>query len=85
MKDVEGCDKPGGAVKQALIPGFPNGETRPGSYPVTSKEERTRGTETSKYPEEEKAIAIPLVAASEMGRLPKPSDCKAVTVFCWGL
>ena len=27
----------------------------------------TRGTETSKYPEEEKAKAIPLVAASETG------------------
>ena len=24
MKGVEDCDKPGGAVKQALIPGFPN-------------------------------------------------------------
>jgi hypothetical protein len=59
MKDVEGCDKPGGAVKQALKPGFPNGETRLGSYPVTSQEEQTRGTETSKYPEEEKANAIP--------------------------
>ena len=23
-KGVEGCEKPGGAVKQALIPGFPN-------------------------------------------------------------
>ena len=28
----------------------------------------TRGTETSKYPEEEKTIVIPLVAASECGR-----------------
>jgi len=27
MKGVEGCDKPGGAVKQALIPGFPNYRT----------------------------------------------------------
>jgi hypothetical protein len=24
MKGVEGCDKPGGTVKQVLIPGFPN-------------------------------------------------------------
>jgi len=24
MKGVEGCEKPGEAVKQALIPGFPN-------------------------------------------------------------
>ena len=28
---------------------------------------RTRGTETSKYPEEKKSIEIPLVAASERG------------------
>ena len=27
MKDVVGCDKPRGAVKQALIRGCPNGET----------------------------------------------------------
>jgi len=24
MKGVEGCDKPGEAVKRALIPGYPN-------------------------------------------------------------
>ena len=30
--------------------------------------EGTRGTETSKYPEEEKETSIPKVAASEMGR-----------------
>ena len=29
---------------------------------------QTRGTETSKYPEEEKETSIPLVAASETGR-----------------
>ena len=28
----------------------------------------TRGTETSKYPEEKKTIVIPLVVASERGR-----------------
>ena len=28
---------------------------------------QTRGTETSKYPEEKKTIVIPLVAASECG------------------
>lgn len=27
MKGVEDCDKPGGAVKQALIPGSPNYHT----------------------------------------------------------
>jgi hypothetical protein len=29
MKDVEVCDMPRGADIQALIRGFPNGETRP--------------------------------------------------------
>jgi len=28
MKDVGGCDKPRGAVNQAVIRGFPNGATR---------------------------------------------------------
>src|SRR5438132_12437788 len=32
-----------------------------------AREKRTRRTETSQYPEEEKATAIPLVAASERG------------------
>ena len=29
MKDVGGCDKPGGDADQSVIPGFPNGETHP--------------------------------------------------------
>ena len=33
-------------------------------------EEATRGTETSKYPEEEKSTEIALVAASERARRP---------------
>src|SRR4029077_19896760 len=32
-----------------------------------ARSELTRGTETSQYPEEEKATAIPKVAASEIG------------------
>ncbi len=59
MKDVAGCEKPGGAVKQALIPGCPNGETRLGSCPVISTEKLTRGTEPSKYPEEQKETRLP--------------------------
>jgi hypothetical protein len=35
-KDAVACDKPREAGKQALIRGFLNGETRPGSYPVTA-------------------------------------------------
>ena len=49
----------------------PNGETQ--HHKVLSVTEyighwrRTRGTETSKYPEEKKSTEIPLVAASERG------------------
>ena len=41
-----------------------------GSDPVTASEdvERTRGTETSKYPEEEKVKTIAQVVASERAR-----------------
>ena len=44
-------------------------------YPVMNQivtEEETRGTETSKYPEEKKSTEIPLVAASERGAALKP-------------
>ena len=72
MKGVVSCDKLRSAAKQALTRRFPNGETRPWSCRVIPSRihrvgRRTGGTETSKYPEEEKANAIPLVAASETG------------------
>jgi hypothetical protein len=35
MKDVAGCEKPRGVAKQAVIRGYPNGATRPGSYPAS--------------------------------------------------
>ena len=35
MKDVGGHDRPRGVVNQALIRGFPNGETRQSSWAVT--------------------------------------------------
>jgi hypothetical protein len=35
MKDVGGRDSPRGVVNQALIRGFPNGETRQSSWAVT--------------------------------------------------
>ena len=44
--------------------------THRSEYPFTEyigDRRRTRGTETSKYPEEKKSIEIPLVAASERG------------------
>ena len=40
---------------------------KPGWLKASHRKEQTRGTETSKYPEEEKTIVIPVVAASEMG------------------
>ena len=48
--------------------------------------EGTRGIETSQYPEERKATATPLVAASEEGRgqtVPVPS-LMALPVWCCG-
>ncbi len=46
-------------------PGWGNAQSLPDEYIV--RVEGTRGTETSKYPEEKKAYAILLVAASERG------------------
>ena len=37
--------------------------------------ERTWGTETSQYPEEEESIEMPEVAASETGRSPNRAPC----------
>ncbi len=66
-KDAVSCEKATGNCKQVLIRGYPNGETRPSSWMVTRKE-GTWGTETSKYPEEDKSNEMPTVAASEEGR-----------------
>ena len=64
MKDVGACDKPRGVGNQTLIRGFPNGETCRAYCPSPLPEhigqvEVTRGSETSQYPQEEKATAIP--------------------------
>ena len=58
--------------EQTLTRGCPNGATRPDNIGSPASEsiggvEPTRGTEPSKYPQEEKANAIPPVAASEKG------------------
>ena len=50
--------------------GDPNGETHAQAYPRTEyigPRGQTRGTETSKYPEEKKSTEIPLVVVSERG------------------
>ena len=46
-------------------PGCGNAQSSLAEY--IGKRRHTRGTETSKYPEEEKTIVIPSVAASERG------------------
>ena len=73
MKDVGDCEKPRVAVYLALIRGCTMGKpsTRYGVLLLPEhigQGEGTRGIETSQYPEERKATAIPLVAASEEGR-----------------
>jgi hypothetical protein len=66
MKAVVSCDKPGGGAHILRSPdgrmGQPGGERSP-----SPERERTGGTETSKYPKEEKSTEIPEVAASETG------------------
>ena len=67
----EGRDKlrkAAGRSKYPLIRGCPNGATRRERSRHRCKAERTRGTETSKYPQERKVKTIPPVAASERGR-----------------
>ncbi len=61
-----------GSCEQALIRGYPNGGTHPEESQGINTEyigivKRTRGSETSQYPEEEKSSEIPSVAASEGG------------------
>ena len=65
-KDVAACEKPREGGKQPLIRRFPNGATQYHEVVLPARGQ-TRRTETSKYPEEEKTIVIPKVAASEMG------------------
>ena len=61
-----------GQLSSKLNRGFPNEATHPGKTWILLAEhigqvEGTGGTETSKYPEENKSNEIPKVAASEMG------------------
>src|SRR3972149_5254403 len=52
----------------------------PQGPPSPAREKQTRGTETSKYPEEEKATAIPLVAVSERGPAQTGGACTSGVV-----
>ena len=58
MKDVTSCDKLREGANNLLIRRFPNGATHLVEDQV-SERKQTRGTETSKYPEEKKTIVIP--------------------------
>ena len=65
----EGRDKlrkASGRCKQPLIRRYPNGATL-FCEAEESIAKPTRGTETSKYPEEKKTTVIPQVVASEQG------------------
>ena len=67
--------KASGSRKQALIRGFPNGETPRGKPSGRSGEsitgyEQTQGSEPSQYLEEKKSTEIPIVVASEIGSSP---------------
>ena len=68
----EGRDKLRKAAERGKYPltrRYPNGATRGERSPHQGKTlRRTRGTETSKYPEEEKVNTIPPVEAIERGR-----------------
>src|SRR5213079_739073 len=55
-------------------PGRSQGRSAP------AREKQTRGTETSQYPEEEKATAIPLVASSERGPAQTRGACTSGVV-----
>ena len=69
LRDDEGrvkLRKATGSCTKALIRRYPNGATHRIEDTVPERG-RTRGTETSKYPEEEKTIVIPQVVASERG------------------
>ena len=67
MKDVVSCEKLRGGANYLRSGDFRMGQplTLKTSNPGNGK--LTRGTETSKYPEEEKTIVIPQVVASERG------------------
>ena len=69
----EGRAKPrkcGTRRKGSLTTTIPNGETHAQAYPraeYIGPRRQTRGTETSKYPEEKKSTEIPSVVVSERG------------------
>ena len=67
MKDVTSCDKLRGLANMNRSADFRMGQPNHFKWLPYVNMGLTRGTETSKYPEEKKIIMIPLVVASEEG------------------
>ena len=84
MKDVVSCDKLRRDAHSLRSADFRMGEPDRGHALSPPAEhigwkETTWGTETSKYPEEEKSTEIPGVVASETG--PSPNPCMRSSVW----
>jgi hypothetical protein len=68
MKAAASCDKLGGAAHTLRSRDGRMGKPGGGQPPSpVARRERTQGTETSQYLEEEKSTEMPQVAASERG------------------
>ena len=67
-KDVESCEKRRGLANTNWSGGIRMGQPNRLKTYYQHKLEQTRGTETSKYPQEEKEKSISKVVASEMER-----------------
>ena len=67
-KDVTSCDKPRSGANTRSAADFRMGQPAVSDYGIMQSMRRTRGTETSHYPEEEKTIVIVQVVASERTR-----------------
>ena len=66
-KDVTSCDKLRGGANSLRSGDFRMGEPNAWKTHYHVDMGRTRGTETSKYPQEKRTTVIPQVAASERG------------------
>ena len=64
-KDVTSCDKPCSGAHTRIDMDFRMGQPAGSDTGTAQGAGRTRGTETSKYPEEEKTKVIAQVVASE--------------------
>ena len=91
-KGAASRDSPGGGAhglrSRGARMGEPGGSHVPPPPPESiGRQGATWGTETSKYPEEEKSTEIALVAASERARRPNHSDrhsLEALALWCCG-